>query len=140
VADAAATAARPPAPSTESSISAAAPAGAAAAAAATTAIQAVVTRYASAFSDLNAAAVHVVWPSVDERALTRAFRGLQEQQIAFSNCDISAAAASATATCGGTVRYVPKIGSSYPRVERRSWQFNLRKVNDLWIIDSVASR
>jgi hypothetical protein len=103
-------------------------------------IQMVLTRYRSAFSDLDAAAVSNVWPNADSRALARAFRGLEEQGIAFDNCDIQVTGTSAAASCSGTVRYVTKVGSNDPRTERRRWQFTLGKVRDLWIIQTVESR
>ena len=100
----------------------------------------VLTRYRSAFSDLDAAAVSQVWPNVDSSALARAFRGLEEQGIAFDACAIQVTGASAAASCGGTVRYVTKVGSKEPRTERRRWQFTLGKVRDLWMIQTVESR
>jgi hypothetical protein len=103
-------------------------------------IQMVLTRYRSAFSDLDAAAVSNVWPNADSRALARAFRGLEEQGIAFDNCDIQVTGTSAAASCSGTVRYVTKVGSKDPRSERRRWQFTLGRVRNLWIIQTVESR
>jgi hypothetical protein len=103
-------------------------------------IQMVLTRYASAFSDLDAAAVSQVWPNADSRSLARAFRGLEEQGLAFGNCDIQVTGPSAAASCDGTVRYVTKVGSKDPRTERRRWQFTLGKVRDLWMIQTVESR
>jgi hypothetical protein len=106
----------------------------------TAAIRAVLTRYGNAFSGLNAAAVGEVWPSVDERALERAFRGLQEQDVAFDNCQVGVNGADATATCSGTVRYVTRIGSRTPRMEHRVWQFTLRRAGAGWLIDRVNSK
>jgi hypothetical protein len=103
-------------------------------------IQVVLTRYRSAFSDLDATTVSQVWPTVDARALARAFRGLEEQGIAFDNCDIRVTGASAAAACDGTVRYVTKVGSKDPRTERRRWQFTLSRVRDVWMIQTVESR
>lgn len=132
---AAPTSAPPPPPA------AGAPTSAVPAASATAAdIHNVLTRYANAYSDLDAAAVRDVWPSVDARALTRAFRSLEEQEIAFDSCDIDANGTRATASCGGTMRYVPRIGNRDPRTERRRWQFTMRRVGDRWLIDTVQSR
>jgi hypothetical protein len=103
-------------------------------------IELVLTQYRSGFSDLDAAAVSKVWPNVDSRALARAFRGLEAQGIAFDSCVIQVTGASAAASCGGTVRYVTKVGSKEPRTEDRRWQFTLAKVRDLWMIQTVESR
>jgi hypothetical protein len=44
------------------------------------AVRATLGRYESAYSDLNTAAAHAVWPGVDERALARAFDSLSSQR------------------------------------------------------------
>jgi hypothetical protein len=103
-------------------------------------IQVVLTRYRSAFAELDPAAVSQVWPNADSRALARAFRGLEQQGIAFESCDITVTGTSAAASCGGTVRYVTKVGNKDPRTERRRWQFTLGKVRDRWTIQTVESR
>jgi hypothetical protein len=103
-------------------------------------IETVLTRYRSAFGNLDAEAVSQVWPNADARALARAFRGLEAQGIAFDACAIQVTGASAAASCGGTVHYVTKVGSKEPRTERRRWQFTLGKVRDLWMIQTVESR
>jgi hypothetical protein len=103
-------------------------------------IEAVLTRYRAAFGDLDPAAVSQVWPNADSRALARAFRGLEQQGIAFDNCDITVAGTGAAASCAGTVRYVTKVGSKDPRTERRRWQFTFGKVRDRWTIQTVESR
>ena len=97
-------------------------------------------RYRRAFASLDADAAKAVWPGVDARVLGRAFDQLHEQQLEFQTCEIVVNAARATAACGGRARYVPKVGSRPVRDERREWTFNLRKVNDDWLIESVASR
>ena len=97
-------------------------------------------RYRSAFSALDASAARTVWPSVDARALGRAFDQLEQQQLQFDSCKITVSGGSATAACGGRARYVPKVGSKSMRDERRQWTFDLTKVNDAWRIERVASR
>jgi hypothetical protein len=103
-------------------------------------IDVVLTRYRSAFGELDPSAVSQVWPNADSRALARAFRGLEQQGITFDNCDITVAGTSAAASCAGTVRYVTKVGSKDPRTERRRWQFTFGKVRDRWTIQTVESR
>lgn len=115
-------------------------AAASAGAVATADIRAVLMRYASAFSALDSNAVQSVWPTVDARALSRAFRGLEQQAIAFDGCTITPAAASAEASCAGTLRYVARIGSKSPRTEQRRWTFSMRKAGEHWVIENVSSR
>ena len=52
------------------------------------AIRTTLGRYEAAYSGLNVPAAHAVWPSVDQRALARAFDGLASQRVALDKCDI----------------------------------------------------
>ena len=51
----------------------------------TGAIHTVLGRYRNAFSGLDSGAARAVWPSVDVRALDRAFDRLEEQALEFEN-------------------------------------------------------
>jgi hypothetical protein len=77
---------------------------------------------------------------VDERNLNRAFERLEQQDVSFDGCQIDVHDARAVATCNGTARYVPRVGSRTPRVDRRQWRFNLVKVRDEWLIGAVEAR
>jgi hypothetical protein len=94
-------------------------------------------RYRSAYEGLNAQLAQTVWPAVNEAALARAFDGLESQTLRFDVCDVNVRGESATATCQGSARYVPKIGSREPRVEPRVWNFTLHKNASAWKIDSA---
>jgi hypothetical protein len=96
-------------------------------------------RYRSAYEGLDAQSAHAVWPAVNEAALARAFDGLESQSLVFDECDVRLYGESATATCRGSARYVPKIGSREPRVEPRVWNFTLRKAGEDWKIDSARA-
>jgi hypothetical protein len=100
----------------------------------------VLDRYARAYGDLNATAAHAVWPGVDERALARAFSSLASQTVSFDNCDISVSGAKANASCHGRASYVAKIGSREPRSEARTWNFELRRDGDAWMIQNAEAR
>ena len=97
-------------------------------------------RYRNAFSGLDSGAARAVWPSVDVRALDRAFDRLEEQALEFENCDIDVNGPRAIASCEGSARYVPKVGNRNAQVAARQWRFNLRKVNEAWLIEEVDSR
>ena len=75
------------------------------------AIQAVLGRYRTAFSRLDAGAASAIWPSVDLKALSRAFERLERQELVFNNCHIAILDARAVASCGGSARYVPRSES-----------------------------
>jgi hypothetical protein len=78
-----------------------------------------------------------VWPRVDAPALARAFDELSSQQLMFDNCSVDVSGVIASATCRGSARYTPKIGSRDARVEQLVWNFTLRKVDARWQIDAV---
>ena len=48
-------------------------------------IQSTLTRFRTAYSQLNASAARDVWPSVDARALERAFQSLKSQDLRFDS-------------------------------------------------------
>ena len=97
-------------------------------------------RYQDAFSALDANAAHAVWPSVDVKALAKAFDQLEEQTFDLEGCDITVTGARAEADCAGNARYVRKVGNRTLRVEPRRWRFRLRQANDQWLIDAVDAR
>jgi hypothetical protein len=103
-------------------------------------IQNALARYRRAFSSLNASAAREVWPTVNERTLSRAFDRLEQQEVSFDGCQIQVNQARAEALCNGSARYVPRVGSRTERVERRQWRFSLVKVRDEWLIGAVDAR
>jgi hypothetical protein len=129
-------AAPPPAPEPPPAARPAAPGTAAEGAA----VRAVLDRYRMAFSRLDAGGAKAVWPGVDERALSRAFNQLEEQQFVFDSCGIDVSGARATASCRGRTQYIPKVGSRSLRVDLRQWTFTLTRIGGDWTIDSVDTR
>ena len=106
----------------------------------TSAIQDVLGRYINAFMNLDVEEAKAVWPRVNERALSRAFASLDEQQFELNECEIAVAGPNADASCTGVVRYVQKVGSKMMRVEPRRWKFELRNSDSQWFIENVDSR
>lgn len=94
-------------------------------------------QYRQAYERLDARGARAVWPGVNERALARAFAGLESQGLVFDRCDVNVGGDSATAVCNGSARYVPKVGSRVPQVEPRRWTFSLRKSANGWEIANV---
>lgn len=103
-------------------------------------IQRTLGQYRSAYQLLDAEAARVAWPSVDVRALARAFDTLTSQQLAFEACQFVIVGDAATAQCRGSATYTPKVGSRAPRLEPRQWTFHLRKVDDDWKIQTAQTR
>jgi hypothetical protein len=101
----------------------------------------VLDQYARAYGQLDVRAARKVWPTVDERALARAFASLQSQDVSFENCNVSVSGATATASCRGRATYVGKVGNRDKRTEARQWTFELRRdVNDDWQIERAQAQ
>jgi hypothetical protein len=105
-----------------------------------TAIESVLDRYALAFSMLDVKRAKTVWPGVNERNLERAFGSLQMQEFDLGACDIAVTPPRAVATCSGSARYVPKVGTRNVRSEQRRWTFRLQQRGQDWSIDSVDTQ
>jgi hypothetical protein len=99
----------------------------------------VLNQYARAYGQLDPGAAHAVWPTVDERALARAFASLESQDVSFDQCDIDIKGAVASASCRGTASYVGKIGSRQARTEPRQWNFELKLHGDDWKIEKAQT-
>jgi hypothetical protein len=97
-------------------------------------VNAVLNQYASAYGQLNASAVRSIWPSVDERALAKAFSNLSSQSMAFDNCDIVVNGGTARASCRGRASYVVKVGSQERHNETRTVRFELKRDGEAWKI------
>lgn len=103
-------------------------------------IQRTLGQYRNAYQSLDAEAARAVWPSVDVRALSRAFDTLTSQELAFDTCLYEIAGQAATAQCRGSATYTPKVGSRAAKVEARQWTFHLRKLDEGWKIESAQAR
>ena len=103
------------------------------------AIETTLRQYEEAYERLDAKAAVAVWPTVDQRALSRAFAGLASQSLDFRGCEVvvRAGASTATASCSGTAEYVRKVGDTRVRVEPRQWTFTLNKTQGAWRIEAV---
>ena len=102
-------------------------------------IRAALARWRTAYSELDARAAREVWPSVDARALERAFHALKSQELHFERCDLTVNGGSARAACTGRAIYVPRIGKQSPRTTSREWTFELKKSDERWTIASARS-
>ena len=103
-------------------------------------VEAAVGRYRDGFSNLDASAVHAVWPSANQKQLARAFSQLEDQRLEFHACDFDIKETVAAATCTGVAAYVPKIGNKNPRFDDRRWVFSLKRAGGGWMIQDVVIR
>jgi hypothetical protein len=93
--------------------------------------------YTQAYEALDVKATAAVWPSVDRRALARAFSTLKSQQLELDDCKVTIADTNATTRCRGVVEYVRKIGGGEPRTGHQDLVFKMRKLGSDWYIDEV---
>jgi hypothetical protein len=102
-------------------------------------IRAALTRWRTAYSELDARAAREVWPSVDAPALERAFQALKSQDLRFDRCDLTVNGGSAQAACRGRAVYVPRVGNQSPKAAPREWTFELKKLDERWTIASARA-
>jgi hypothetical protein len=103
-------------------------------------VESALQQYARGYGRLDASAVKIVYPGVNEQALARAFSDLESQDFSFENCDIDIAGQTATASCRGNARYVVKVGSHETRTEPRTWKFDLMREGESWKIAAAETR
>lgn len=103
-----------------------------------TPVRRAIEQYVTAYGTLSVDAVKAVWPSVDAKALGRAFAGLESQALNFVGCRIVMADDDATAQCTGTAVFVPKIGNRTEHLEYREWTFAMKKLREQWTIARVV--
>jgi hypothetical protein len=102
-------------------------------------IRSVLLRYETAYNRLDADAATAVWPSVNQAALDRAFKGLLSQRVSLGLCDITVIGNIGGASCAGKARWEPRIGGGLQTADRH-WTFNLRKTGGGWRIEQIRVR
>jgi len=104
-------------------------------------VRAALKQYEQAYERLDANAVRAVWPSVDARALARAFHDLKSQALVFDRCNVSLDTAhAASAECRGRATYETRAGEQSARTEHLEWTFQLEKNNEAWRIVKASAR
>ncbi len=99
-----------------------------------------VKQFQIAYERLDPELTRAVWPTVDARALARAFDGLRSQRVAFERCQVTVDDDAGQALCWGTITYVPRVGSRFARTESRLWIFDLTNWNRRWLIANAVAR
>jgi len=103
------------------------------------ALRNLLAQFQAAYERLDVGAAKDLWPSVDERALSKAFGDLESQTIGLNNCRIQVATATALARCSGPATYVGRLGKKIQSREL-NWTFSFDKVSSGWQIRSVETR
>lgn len=94
----------------------------------------IVNAYSRAFERLDARAAKAVSPSLDDRALQKAFARLEGQKLRFEDCRLSIEGAAANARCLAHASYTPKIGSRVIHLTGQQWTFNFSQSESGWQI------
>ena len=95
--------------------------------------------YAGAFERLDVVATKAVWPSVNDKALKRAYEQLAGQSLSLQSCGITIDGSTANARCRGSATYLPKIGRPV-QIAAREWMFDLSKTDAAWRIVNTLVR
>jgi hypothetical protein len=96
-------------------------------------------KYEAAYNRLDVSAVRTVWPTLDQRALARAFDSLAAQRVSLQNCDVDVSGSTARANCSGRASWTPKIGGGEQTASRK-WTFDLSELDGGWRITHVQAR
>lgn len=100
----------------------------------------VLNRYTRSFETMDVWATKAVYPSVDDRALQKAYRALDSQQVRLSNCGVSIDGPDANARCRGSATYRQKVGSRTVHLNDLEWMFTLSRDDAGWQIVNANVR
>jgi hypothetical protein len=106
----------------------------------TDAIVAALSQLELAYGRRDANLAKAIWPTVDARALSRAFGSLRSQSVEFDRCNVKVTGGTGEVECRGTTTYVPRVGNQFARTESRQWMFRLEKGSERWLITRAAAR
>jgi hypothetical protein len=99
----------------------------------------VLEQYAKAYERLDVQAAKALWPTVDARALRRAFHGVDSLRYRFTSCGVvSMTGEAANAHCRGDVTYRPKVGSRPSTLPPQEWNFDLSRHEHGWRIVNLT--
>ena len=102
-------------------------------------IRSLLRRYVEAYDHRDVETAAALWPTLDRDALTRAFAGLDRQDLHFDRCDIDAAESRGSAVCVGTMRYIPSVGPAIEKEDPISWTFDLARSGEDWRIAGLTA-
>ncbi|HEX5106797.1 MAG TPA: hypothetical protein VFV95_00055 [Vicinamibacterales bacterium] len=104
-------------------------------------VQNAVNKYRDALNARDFSSFRAVYPSANVGALSAALqKDPQTMSFDASACRIEVKGATASASCGGELRYTPRVGDTREQKVPRRWEFKLIEKNDAWVIDRVDFR
>jgi hypothetical protein len=103
-------------------------------------VRQLIDRYTGALERLDVGAAQAAWPTVDGKALKRAFGQLASQRLTLKSCGITISGSTANARCRGSATYQPRIGSGPVQLASREWTFDFSKQDTDWRIVNTFVR
>ena len=96
--------------------------------------------YTGAFERRDVRATKALYPTVDGKALKRAFEQITSQRVTLESCDITLSGSTANARCRGSATYKPRIGTRPVQIASLDWTFDLSKQDTSWRIVNTYVR
>lgn len=96
--------------------------------------------YTGAFERLDVRATKALYPTVDGKALKRAFERIAAQRLTLEKCGITISGSTANARCRGSATFQPRIGTRPVQIASREWTFDLSKQDTAWRIVNTYVR
>lgn len=103
-------------------------------------VRRLIDEYTGALERLDVGAAQAVFPTVDGKALKKAFGGLSAQRLTLQACGITISGSTANARCRGSASYQPRIGTRAMQLPSREWTFDLSKQDTDWRIVNTLVR
>ena len=103
-------------------------------------VRQLIDRYTGALERLDVGAAQAAWPTVNGKALKRAFGQLASQRLTFQSCGITISGSTANARCRGSATYQPRVGSGPVQLASREWTFDFSKQDTDWRIINTFVR
>jgi hypothetical protein len=102
-------------------------------------IRGVLGEYARAYERLDVRGAKALNPSLDDRALKKAFAGLEAQQLRLADCDVSIRGRAANVQCVAEATYHTRVGSRM-LARKQLWTFDLSRHDNGWEIVQARTR
>jgi hypothetical protein len=96
--------------------------------------------YTGAFERRDVRATKALYPTVDGKALARAYEQITSQRLTLESCGITISGSTANARCRGSATFQPRIGTRPVQIASREWTFDFSKQDTSWRIVNTYVR
>jgi hypothetical protein len=96
--------------------------------------------YTGAFERRDVGATKALYPTVDGKALARAYEQIASQRLTLESCGITISGSTANARCRGSATFRPRIGTRPVQIASREWTFDFSKQDTSWRIVNTYVR